>query len=154
MNERIVIRECVESAAADLARLRWTWRSEGRPTPVVDIDGFIRGFSQWWEQRGDVVAYLAIDSGKPVAMAFLALVRRVPDPSALLRRHGDIQSVYVLPAYRNQGIGSKLVRALVDHARKAGCLRITVHSGSAAIPVYERAGFQQYDHLLVHPLTD
>ncbi|WP_026257346.1 GNAT family N-acetyltransferase [Actinopolymorpha alba] len=150
----IEIREAVQSDAADLARLRWACGLGGRSPVDGDVHDHIRGFSEWWERRSDFVALVARDGKRIVAMGFLALASRVPAPGALDRRHGDIQSVYVLPDYRNHGVGSMLVRALVDHGRKAGCIRITVHSSGRAVPVYERAGFEHSERLMMHPLSD
>lgn len=84
-----------------------------------------------------------------VAMGFLALVPRVADPRAFDRRTGDIQSMYVLPPYRGQGVGARLVEALVHHGREAGCTRITVHSDVQAISLYSRTGFRAQSYLLM-----
>lgn len=148
----IEIRESKSSETADLARLRWASNGEGQSATDGDVEDYVRSFATWWERRDDFVALVAADEERIVAIGFLALASRVPVPGALDRRTGDIQSVYVLPEYRNQGIGSMLVKALVDRGRSAGCSRVTVHSGSRSIPVYERVGFQHSGQLMMHPL--
>lgn len=150
----INIREAVPADASDLARLRWTWRAESHPELPVKVENFVAAFAEWWDSTSDFVAFVATDGDQTIGMGFIALGSRVPDPSALVRRHADIQSVYVLPEYRNRGIGAKIVRSLIDYGRKVGCIRITVHSGNRAVPIYERAGFQHSRQLMMHPLTD
>ncbi|MET9019557.1 GNAT family N-acetyltransferase [Actinopolymorpha sp. NPDC004070] len=152
----IKIREATQAETAELARLRWrsTFERQPGPEPVDGLDDYVRSFSAWWERREDYVAVVAADGTRLVGVGFLALAGRVPVPGDLDRRTGDIQSVFVLPDYRGQGIGSMVVRALVDHGRERGCSRVTVHSGTRAVPVYERVGFQHDQHLMVHPLTD
>ena len=69
---------------------------------------------------------------------------------------GDITNVSVSGACRRRGIGSLLVRALLDEARKRGAVRIVLEvrqSNAAAIRLYEKYGFEQigvrrgyYDH--------
>lgn len=88
--------------------------------------------------------------GEPeiVGVAWVALVPRVPRPGATERMSGDIQSVYVLPEHRGRGIGSALVDAAARHAEQLGALRVTVHSGRRAVPVYERLGFASSHQLL------
>jgi GNAT superfamily N-acetyltransferase len=84
-------------------------------------------------------------------MAWVALVPRVPRPGATSRLSADIQSVFVMPTQRGQGIGSALVEAASEHATHLGSLRVTVHSGRKAVPVYERLGFESSRQLLQRP---
>lgn len=150
----IEIRESTPADTAELAKLRWRDHFERRSEPDDGLDDYVCGFTGWWEGRDDFHAVVAVDGQRVVGMGFLALAGRVPVPGAMDRRTGDIQSVYVLPEYRNQGIGSMVVRALVELGREHGCSRVTVHSGSRAIPVYERAGFLRQPQLMVHPFPD
>ncbi|SDS01004.1 GNAT family N-acetyltransferase [Actinopolymorpha singaporensis] len=150
----IEIRESTSADIAELAKLRWRDHFERRLEPDEGLGDYVRGFTAWWERRDDFLAAVAVDGQRVVGMGFLALAGRVPVPGAMDRRTGDIQSVYVQPEFRNQGVGSMVVRTLVDLGRERGCSRVTVHSGSRAVPVYERAGFQHHPQLMVHPLTD
>lgn len=149
----IEIREATRGETAELAKLRWRCTFERQPEPDDGLDDYIRSFSAWWERREDYMAVVAADGPRLVGVGFLALAARVPVPGALDRRTGDIQSVFVLPDHRGQGIGSSVVRALVEHGRERGCSRVIVHSGRRAVPVYERAGFQRDPQLMLHPLT-
>lgn len=81
-------------------------------------------------------------------MAWVAIVPRVPRPGATSRLSADVQSVFVMPEYRGRGVGSALVNAAAEHAARFGALRVTVHSGRKAVPVYERLGFQSSRQLL------
>lgn len=51
----------------------------------------------------------------------------------------EIRSLAVLPAYRSYGIGGRLVRALVDKARRRGIP--TVFALTRVVPFFERLGF-------------
>jgi len=84
-------------------------------------------------------------------MAWIALLSRVPRPGATTRLSADIQTVFVLPQRRGHGIGSALVEAASRHAEHLGCIRVTVHSGRKAVPVYERLGFESSRRLLQRP---
>jgi GNAT superfamily N-acetyltransferase len=84
-------------------------------------------------------------------MAWVALLPRIPRPGATSRMSADIQTVFVLPEQRGRGIGSALVHAAAEHAAQLGAIRVTVHSGRKAVPVYERLGFKSSRQLLQLP---
>ncbi|GDY31951.1 hypothetical protein GTS_35840 [Gandjariella thermophila] len=83
-----------------------------------------------------------------IGMAWLAIVRRVPTPRKPDRASGDVQCVYIVPHERNAGLGSGLIDAVLDLARSLRLERVTVHSGTRAIPVYTRRGFAGSPRLL------
>ncbi|WP_256838934.1 GNAT family N-acetyltransferase [Ornithinimicrobium faecis] len=145
----ITIRQATAADLPGLARLRWTWSKEGQQPLDCSFDEYARDFADWYQQHEGFVAYVAADGPELVAMGFLALASRVPDPRSFHRRTGDIQSMFVLPRHRNRGIGARVVERLVRHGRTSGCTRITVHSGGRAIPLYSRAGFAAQPNLLM-----
>jgi GNAT superfamily N-acetyltransferase len=53
-----------------------------------------------------------------------------------------LDKLYLLPAYQNQGLGSQLLRSLIDEAKSAqAMLRLTVLEVNPARRFYERHGF-------------
>jgi GNAT superfamily N-acetyltransferase len=148
------IRRATLDDAAELADLRWTWRREKYPEVEQPYEEFVAQFRTWWSGVQDThVAVLATDDSRAVGMAFLALVARVPDPGNMRRAHADLQSVYVREDHRNDGIGTTMIRALIDYARESGCDKISVHSGTRAVGLYEREGFGHFERLLVLDLN-
>jgi GNAT superfamily N-acetyltransferase len=137
---------------ADLARLLWldTHKEEPAHQPV---DAFAAELAQWWAAHHDSHHAFVARLLRPeiVGMAWVALVPRVPRPGATSRLSADIQSVFVMPEQRGQGIGSALVAAASEYATRLGSLRVTVHSGRKAVPVYERLGFESSGQLLQRP---
>jgi GNAT superfamily N-acetyltransferase len=134
---------------ADLARLLWLDTRTEEPAQR-SVDGFAAELAQWWSSHQDShLAFVArLLRPEIVGMAWVALVPRVPRPGATSRLSADIQSVFVMPEQRGRGIGSALVEAASEHAAHLGSLRVTVHSGRKAVPVYERLGFESSRQLL------
>jgi GNAT superfamily N-acetyltransferase len=135
-----------------LARLVWLDTADTEPTPE-ELATFSGHLSAWWDTcRDSFTAYLAREaSGAAIGVAWVSLAPRVPRPGALERFSGDIQTVYVVPAHRRQGIGSALVEAAARHAETRGAARVTVSSGRRALPIYERLGFSSSPRLLQRP---
>ena len=145
----IEIREATDDDLDDLARLRWQWRIDRNPAFDGTLAEFRLGFADWWSaQNGRCRAVVGTDDGRVIGMGFLALVNRVPDPGVLLRHHGDLQSLYVVPEHRRSGLGSRIVQALVELARANDCDRVNVHSGRRSVALYERSGFEHFHQLM------
>ncbi|MBR7832556.1 GNAT family N-acetyltransferase [Actinospica durhamensis] len=137
---------------AALAGLLWL-DTRGEEPGQPDIAAFAAQLGAWWAAHQDShLAFVARVGGPEiVGMAWVALVPRVPRPGATSRLSADVQSVFVLPEQRGHGIGSALVEAAAAHAERVGSIRVTVHSGRRAVPVYERLGFEASRRLLQRP---
>jgi GNAT superfamily N-acetyltransferase len=136
-----------------LARLRWTWRAVERGEQG-DPDRFRVDFAAWIsEHESTHVPYLVEVNGRAAGMAWLAIVERVPGPEKWRRLSGFLQSVYVLPDRRNDGLGSLLIEALIDGARAEGLEYLSVHPSPRSFPFYRRLGFTGEGSLLFLPLA-
>jgi len=146
----------ISRAAADdvagLARLLYLMAAEDE-TRTLPIDAFTVDLDRWWaaHQESHSAFIARLDGPEIVGMAWVALVPRVPRPGAMSRASADIQSLFVVPEHRGQGIGSALVSAASEHATRLGASRVTVHSSARALPVYERLGFESSSQLLQKP---
>ncbi len=136
-----------------LARLIWTMaaaeeRAQQTPEALAD------DLALWWaaHERSHSAFVARLNEPELVGMAWIALVPRVPRPGSAARVSADIQSVFVAPQHRGRGIGSALIQAATDHAVRLGSIRVTVHSGVTATPLYERLGFASSPQLLQTPL--
>ena len=97
----------------------------------------VQGYLYWClphQARGRVVRLVAEMDGQVIANGQLTL----------LRDRGEIGSLVVAPPYRQRGIGTALVQALLRHARQHNLCTIEI-SASTNMPWirawYERLGF-------------
>ncbi|MFB8190468.1 GNAT family N-acetyltransferase [Microbacterium sp. NPDC055988] len=136
----------------DIAGLAWLKWQDVAPEAKAgrSLDLFTDELATWWRAHADThSAFVArTDDGEIVGMAWLALLPRVPRPGAADRVSADIQSVFVLPAHRGCGIGSRLIAAACAYGTSLGAPRITVHSSDGAVRLYRRLGFSGSAQLL------
>ena len=143
-----VIRIAGAADSAALAALRRAWTAE--QYGPVDDEGFEARFLDWYERESARrVAWLAEAAGEAVGMMNLAVFERMPQPGREAGSWGYLANAFVLAAYRNQGIGSLLLCALLAHADNQGYLRVVLRPAQRAVPFYQRAGFTFDAGLLV-----
>jgi GNAT superfamily N-acetyltransferase len=139
-----VIRRARDADAVALAALRSEWTRERGGA------GDDPGFATWFEQeRGRRVTWLAETDGRVVGMVNLAVFERMPQPGRLPSRWGYLANAFVLAGYRNQGIGGRLLNALLSYADEHDCARVVLNPSQRSIPLYQRVGFQPASALLV-----
>ncbi len=150
----VVVRRATAVDAPGLARLRWRWRNEDRGEHGdIDRESFVDFFTTWTlDHAGTHVPFVAEVNGQLAGMAWLALSNRVPSPNALDRRAGDIQSVYIVPEQRGNGVGARLIEAVIKHVRDTEMWYLTVHSAETAIDFYRKLGFVDDKQWMSHPL--
>jgi GNAT superfamily N-acetyltransferase len=139
--------------AEALAGLRFRWcHDEGDESG--DLSSFAPAFASWWREHALTHhGFLAEIDREPVGMAWLGILVRIPGPQHVLRRAGMIQSVYVTPEARGQGVGAALVDAAIADARDLGLDYMGVHPSERSYSLYERAGFAQTRSVLEFGLT-
>ena len=59
---------------------------------------------------------------------------------------GHIEDVVVRKEYQGMGIGDKVVKALLEYAKKDGCYKTILDCTDDLIPFYEKIGFKRYSN--------
>jgi GNAT superfamily N-acetyltransferase len=112
-------------------------------------DGFGERFAAWYEQETSRrLTWLAEDEGLAVGMMNLVLFERMPRPGPDPGRWGYLANAYVRPDYRDQGIGGRLLGAILAYADDRGFARVVLSPSQRSVPFYRRAGFGPADSLL------
>lgn len=119
----------------DAGALRWAWIVEEQGgVSLLSRGEFIARFAEWAKAHSSThQCFVAKVDGSVVGMAWLAVSDRVPSPRAMNRESADLQSVYVLPAFRGRQIGAQLIDKVVNAASERGAERLTVHSSRGAL---------------------
>jgi GNAT superfamily N-acetyltransferase len=143
-----VIRRAEETDLAALCELRRAWTEENHGEQRDDE--YEERFAGWLaREESRRAAWLAEADGDAVGMVNLAVFERMPQPGSVPRYWGYLSNMYVLPGYRNRGIGGLLVAALLAYADAAGFVRVVLSPSERSVPFYQRAGFGGADMLMV-----
>jgi GNAT superfamily N-acetyltransferase len=138
----VVTRRADPADAPVLAALRFEWRTVEGGEEGLAAEDYVARFAGWMADRGaSHLAFVAERDTVAVAMAWLAIVERVPGPGRWLRRAGLVQSAYVVAAERNQRIGGALMACVIESARELGLDYVAVHPSERSFPFYRRLGF-------------
>ncbi len=143
-----MVRLAADADLPAIARLRrqLTVEQEGdRGDP--DFEG---RFGAWWARESSRrMMWLAEVGHRPVGAVNLAVFERMPRPGRATGRWGYLGNAFVLAPYRNQGIGSQLLGAVLGYAREHHFARVVLSPSEKSIPFYRRAGFGPADVLMV-----
>ena len=135
-----VIRHADDNDLSAVTRLRreWTQEQEGETGDPAFDERLASWFAHESERR---IVWLAEVDGRPVGMMNLAVFERMPRPGRPPSRWGYLGNAFVLSAYRNRGIGTRLINTVLDYADGNGFVRVLLSPTCRSVSFYERAGF-------------
>lgn len=147
----IAVRRAGEDDVAALCSLRVAWTVEWFGECADEEFG--DRFAAWYElEAARRVTWLASVADAPVGMINIAVFERMPRPGTDSGRWGYIGNAFVLPEYRNQGIGAQLLSAALSFADENAFVRVVLSPSERSVPFYQRAGFAPADGLLLRTL--
>ena len=83
------------------------------------------------------------DAEDPGSVHVLARLNRDPVGTGRLNAAGKIGRIAVLASRRGHGIGTQILRRLLDEARRLGIREPYLHAQVQAMPFYEKLGFER-----------
>ena len=87
---------------------------------------------------------IELDGADETATHFLVTEGGAPIACGRLLPDGKVGRMAVLKAHRNRGLGTRLLRYIIDHARRHALPRLYLHAQQTAVNFYRTAGFQIY----------
>jgi GNAT superfamily N-acetyltransferase len=113
------------------------WASHFADQP---LDAIKMGFANCCREKGVPCALVAMVEGTFAGTASLR-----PESGTVCPGKGPwLTHLYVDPAFRNLGIGTRLIRAVAAEARRNGFAELHAATARAA-PVFERSGWQKIE---------
>lgn len=129
---------------ADMVVEAANWRAgSSRPRSEVLGDPAYRGYIAGWQRPADRGVVAVDPDGEPVGAAWFRLFAHDSPTHGFVATGVPELVVGVLPLWRAQGVGRRLLRALSEAARSAGHARLalSVEHGNFAAALYRSEGF-------------
>lgn len=140
----ITLRLAEPADAPALAHLRYDFRSTLDPVTEAESD-FVARCTSWISARltpgGVWRCWVAESAGRVVGTIWLQLIEKLPNPVAEAEYHGYISNLYVDPAQRGAGLGSRLLDTCVQFCIHQAVDAILLWPTPRSRPLYERHGF-------------
>lgn len=86
-------------------------------------------------------AYIAIEDKVPIGFAAMSYYEICPTANNLSGNNAILTDLYVIPEYRCQGIGYKLLTEIMEQAKIDGYRKVTLNATELGKPLYEKYGF-------------
>ena len=132
--------------AAILAKIRSIFLMEANDvTSEIERSSVEIAIKQYLEtalENDSFIAWLAIYEDNIIATSGLTFSVVPPSFKCLDGKVAYIMNMYTIPDYRQQGIGTELLKRTVDEARSQGYKRITLHATDMGRALYEKYGFK------------
>ena len=150
MNIRFAKKEDIDS----LIKMRWDFTLEYRSNiNENEYDSFYEECNDFLLDaitNDNWLIWVAEKDKKIVSHIFIELIHKVPRPGRKTYPFAYMTNVYTLPEFRNQGIGSKLMRELNDWMKKKNYELIIVWPGEESVNFYKRNGFKNCQEPMVN----
>jgi len=142
--EAPTFRRAVAGDADELARLRWEFSVE-LDRADEDLPSFTERFRQSvadFLTSGRWTIWVAELRERRIGTVWVERVDKVPRPYERPMHWGYVTNVYVAPAYRDRGIGRRMLDGAIAEAREAGWELLLLWPSERSGTFYARARFQ------------
>ncbi|MGH7659621.1 MAG: GNAT family N-acetyltransferase [Vulcanimicrobiaceae bacterium] len=131
-------------------RIEFIEENAGGPLPA-EFTQATRAWVRALTARGAMQSWIAHDGDAAIGVVTVRIRDASPRRDDLAGKEAYVHNLYVRAAYRNAGIGRKLMQALLDWCAENDHLRVALRATEMGRPLYEKLGFVP-DAAMVLPL--
>jgi GNAT superfamily N-acetyltransferase len=135
-----LIRQATADDLEIIADLRWRLQMSDNDADPRARKVFVDDFKTIPIADG-LTHWLAFDGAMPVGVMSVQCVGKVPSPATRDGRWGYLTNCYVLPSYRDTGLGKRMLATIRDWAIGERYEMLVVWPSDRSYAFYERSGF-------------
>jgi GNAT superfamily N-acetyltransferase len=141
----VIIRLATIEDIPELVQMRWDFSEDERSSSTVIFEEFNQICSEFLIkaiQGGDWFIWVAEIEEQIISHMYLQLIHKVPRPGKSPNPHfGYVTNIYTRPAYRRQGVGSKIHIAIEQWSKENDVEFLILWPSPPSVPFYSRNGF-------------
>lgn len=150
-DEAPTIRLATAADAARLAELRYAFRAAIESVNEGEA-AFVARCCNWMEERlqtnRDWYCWVAEQGGTIIGQIWLQLIEKIPNPVAEREFHAYISNFFVCEAARGQGIGKRLLQAVLGWSAAQQVQTVILWPTPSSRSLYLRHGFAISEDIL------
>ena len=139
--------------AAVLTELRIKMRRERESVPAPeDMHSFEKANFDFFTSAladGSYIGFIALEEGKVAGTGGICLHNHPPSYGVPNGKSACLLNMYTLPEFRKKGVAGKILAALIDSAREAGCCKVFLNASDMGKPLYQKFGFSDVANEMV-----
>lgn len=138
----MIYRKANQDDIEQIVELRVKLLVEEGKTQPIDIKEELRAYFRT-ALENTIIVMLAEDNGKVVATSSVIFQQYPPAFNNKQGMRAYVTNVYTEPAYRRQGINTRLLDELVEEVKKRNISYIWLWSTEQGTPLYRKYGFKE-----------
>ena len=109
----------------------------------IEIRGKLEPYYRDHLDHDLIVAVAEISQNVIASIAFLVLTDFPPKPSVITGRIGTLLNVYTCPEHRSSGTATKVVKFIIDEAKRLNVSSIELTATPKGKPLYDKLSFKE-----------
>lgn len=139
----------IRQASADDLELLMQWRMEvlrevfsiPPDQTMTKLEAENRHYYRETLANGGHIACFALLHGEIIGCGGMCLYQEMPSPDNLNGKCAYLMNIYTRPAFRNHGVGKRVVCWLIRQAKEKSVTKIYLEASEAGRPLYREMGF-------------
>ncbi|SES18101.1 Predicted N-acetyltransferase YhbS [Gracilibacillus ureilyticus] len=142
----MIIRLAEEKDMEQLTKMRWDFTMEydvsKKGASYTDFETECHSFLKSVIKNNQWYIWVAEDNKEIVSHIYINLVQKVPRPGRVTYPFAYMTNVYTTPAYRNKGIGSRVLSTINRWAKENNIEFVIVWPSEEGTNYYKKNGYQ------------
>lgn len=118
-----------------------------KPADYKFSDQLVQESRKYFE-NGNYKEVIAFDGERVIGCAGVCFLYVMPTFNHPSGKRAHLMNVYTHADYRKKGIASKMVKLLIEEAKKYGASEISLDASDMGRPVYKKLGFKESEEAM------
>ncbi|MBL4934441.1 GNAT family N-acetyltransferase [Clostridium sp. YIM B02515] len=147
----MIYRLATESDVSMLSEMRWEHEYEEEGKFNISKEDFIKECNLFLVdglKSGSWEYWIAEENNKVISNVYINRIRKVPKPQKLFAEIGYVTNVHTKAEFRNEGIGTELLKKVKQWAINNKIELLFVWPSQRSVAFYERQGFSSSNEIM------